>query len=266
MDPKGASSQGPAAPTQRGNVNGHIVRIREDGDDAAALGFRWDIVLFGAQARKDGLVPDSTYTDDFYQRNVNLSGLTDANDLSKPDGCWFSRTTGILYIETDDNTFTDQTNAMLLACIPGTQGDGGPVSVENLAAGSPDPAARAAGGSVTTTTHVGRRQIEATLKRMLVGPRGAEITGLAETPDGRTLFVNVQHPGENTGRAGAVPASVALTPVTPNGPFESSFPGNFGYGPGGGTARPRSATIAITRADGGVIGWDPDKPDPGGRT
>ena len=78
VDPKAATSQGPASPTQRGNVNGHIVRIREDGDDPAALSFRWDIFLFGAQARKDASVPDSTYTDDFYQRNVNLSGLTDA--------------------------------------------------------------------------------------------------------------------------------------------------------------------------------------------
>jgi secreted PhoX family phosphatase len=265
VDPKGATSQGPASPTQRGNVNGHIVRIREDGDDAAALSFRWDIFLFGAQARKDASVPDSTYTDAFYQANVNLSGLTDANDLSKPDGCWFSKTTGILYIQTDDNTFTDQTNAMLLACIPGTLGDGGPVEIENLASGSPDAAVRAAGGSVKVTAPVGRRQTEATLKRLLVGPRGAEITGLTETPDGRTLFVNIQHPGENTGRGGAVPASVALTPATPNGPFESNFPGNLGYGPGGAAARPRSATIAITRADGGVIGWDPDKPNQGGR-
>jgi secreted PhoX family phosphatase len=265
VDPKAATSQGAAAPNQRGNVNGHIVRIREDGDDAAALSFRWDIFLFGAQAHKDAGIPDSTYTDAFYQANVNLSGLSDANDLSKPDGCWFSKTTGILYIQTDDNTFTDQTNAQLLACIPGTLGDGGPVVIENLASGSPDAAVRSAGGSVKQATQMGRRLSDATFKRMLVGPRGAEITGLTETPDGRTLFVNVQHPGENTGRSGAVPASVALTPATPSGPFESNFPGNLGYGPGGMTARPRSATIAISRKDGGVIGFDPDKPNKGGR-
>jgi secreted PhoX family phosphatase len=265
FDTKAATSQGGAVAAQRGNVNGHIVRIREDGDDAAALTFRWDIFLFGAQAHKDAGIPDSTYTDAFYQANVNLSGLSDANDLSKPDGCWFSRTTGILYIQTDDNTFTDQTNAQLLACIPGTLGDGGPVEIENLAGGSPDAAVRAAGGSVKQTTQMGRRMSEATFKRLLVGPRGAEITGLTETPDGRTLFINVQHPGENTGRSGAVPASTALTPATPNGPFESNFPGNLGYGPGGANARPRSATIAITRVDGGVIGWDPDKPNQAGR-
>jgi secreted PhoX family phosphatase len=119
---------------------------------------------------------------------------------------------------------------------------------------------RAAGIDVTQRTFVGRRMTDATLKRLFVGPLGAEITGLTETPDGKALFINVQHPGENTGRAGAVPSSVAITPATPNGPFESNWPGNMGYGPGGATARPRSATVVITRVDGGVIGWDPTKP------
>ncbi len=250
-DTKGATSQGAAVANQRGNVNGHIVRIREDGDDAGALSFRWDIFLFGAQASADTPAEEANY-----QANVNLSGLTDANDLSKPDGCWFSAVTGILYIETDDNTFTDRSNAMLLAAIPGRYGDGAPVDVVNLPSGSPNQTVTQ---PVTVRTYAGRRMTEATLKRLLVAPRGAEITGLTETPDGKALFVNVQHPGENTGRAGAVPSSVALTPATPNGPFESNWPGNAGYGPGGASARPRSATVVIRRVDGGVIGYDPSK-------
>ena len=60
------------------------------------------------------------------------------NDLSKPDGCWFSEASGILWIQTDDNTFTDQSNAMMLAAIPGVTGDGGPRTVVNLPCGSPD--------------------------------------------------------------------------------------------------------------------------------
>ncbi len=32
------------------------------------------------------------------------------------------------------------------------------------------------------------------LKRFMVGPHGAELTGARFTPDGRTMFVNVQHP------------------------------------------------------------------------
>ena len=255
FDTKGASSQGAASTAQRGNVNGHIVRIREDRDDPAALTFRWDIFLFGAQANADAGVDNANY-----QANVNLSGLTTANELSKPDGCWFSPTTGILYIQTDDNTMTDRCNAMLLAALPGRLGDGGPVDVVNKAAGSPDSAVRTAGTDVTQRTFAGRKMSEFTLKRMFVAPMGAEITGLTETPDGRALFINVQHPGENTGRSGAVPSTVAITPTTLTGPWESNFPGNTGYGPGGATARPRSATVVITRLDGGVIGFDPTKP------
>ena len=39
---------------------------------------------------------------------------------------------------------------------------------------------------------------EANLRRFLVGPKGCEITGITITPDMRTLFINIQHPGENT--------------------------------------------------------------------
>jgi len=260
-DTKAATSQGPAA-VQRGNVNGHVVRIRETADDPGALTFTWDIFLFGAQAAAD--VGANNLPNDFYQANVNLSGLSPLNDLSKPDGCWFSPTTGILYIQTDDNTFTDQTNAQLLAAIPGRVGDGGEVDIVNAASGSPDAGVRASGAEKVVRTYAGKPLTEATFKRILTGPLGAEITGLTETPDGKVLFVNVQHPGENTGRTGAVPASVALTPGTLNGPFESNWPGNGvgdapAYGPGGQTARPRSATLMITRKDGGMIGFDPSK-------
>ena len=36
--------------------------------------------------------------------------------------------------------------------------------------------------------------------------------------------------------------------------YTSHWPGNAGYGAGGANARPRSATIVITKTDGGVIG------------
>jgi len=55
------------------------------------------------------------------------------------------------------------------------------------------------------------------------------------------LFVNIQHPGENT------PALGNAAQYT----LESTWPGNVGYGPVG---RPRSATLVITRNDGGLIG------------
>ena len=240
LDSKGVSSQNAAAiPAQRGNVNGHIVRIREDGDTAGATSFKWDIFLFGAQA-----VADAGMDNVNWQKNVNLSGLSPLNDLSKPDGCWFAPSSGILWIQTDDNTFTDQTNCMLLAAVPGNYGDGGPVTVVNKADGSPN---RAMTEDKSVNTFMGRKMTDVTFRRFLTAPVGAEVTGLTESPDGKALFVNIQHPGENTTNA------QFTTKI-----FESNWPGNgmgtAAYGPGGASARPRSATIVITKNDGGVIG------------
>jgi len=87
---------------------------------------------------------------------------------------------------------------------------------------------------------------ESRLRRFMLAPKGAEVTGLTETADGKTLFVNIQHPGELTPKLG----------TAANFTFESQWPGNGGglpaaYGPAG---RPRSATLMITKNDGGKIG------------
>ncbi|MCU0802410.1 MAG: PhoX family phosphatase [Rhodobacteraceae bacterium] len=74
------------------------------------------------------------------------------------------------------------------------------------------------------------------IRRFLTGPWGQEITGVVTTPDGTTMFVNVQHPG---GHATA----------------EDFAAGNFGSGfPDYNGTVPRSATLVIARTDGGVIG------------
>jgi secreted PhoX family phosphatase len=215
--------------TQRGNNNGHIIRWLPAGGDHTATTFNWDIYLFASQAAADAPAADADY-----QANVNLSGLTAANDLSSPDGLWFSTATpGLLWIQTDDGAFTDVTNCMMLAAIPGQVNDGANVTIANKSV------PQGTGGAtvdVNVTTRMGRKQTEATLRRFLVGPKGCEITGIAETADGRALFVNIQHPGENT-----TAAQLA------SGAFESTWPQ-------GGTARPRSATVVITRNDGGRIG------------
>ena len=69
------------------------------------------------------------------------------------------------------------------------------------------------------------------IKRFLVGPVQCEVTGVVTTPDGKTMFVNIQHPGD------------------------TSTPGNFtSHWPDGGSSRPRSSTVVITKDDGGLIG------------
>jgi len=201
-----------------GNPNGHIIRFKEAGHKASARTFAWDIFLFGAEE-------DSG--------DANLSGLTAKNSFSSPDGLWFSKATGICWIQTDDGAFTDETNCMMLAAIPGQVGDGGKVTVKNkMVLGGAEQTG-------TQETFVGAALGETKLRRFLVAPAGAEVTGITETADGRTLFVNIQHPGELSKplSSGAAPQSV--------------WPGNQGYGVAG---RPRSATIVITRKDGGLIG------------
>jgi secreted PhoX family phosphatase len=74
------------------------------------------------------------------------------------------------------------------------------------------------------------------IRRFLTGPVGQEITGVVTTPDQTTMFVNVQHPGATTAAAEFAAGALAS------------------HWPDGDSAVPRSATVAITRTDGGKIG------------
>ncbi|MGB7317221.1 MAG: PhoX family phosphatase [Planktotalea sp.] len=64
------------------------------------------------------------------------------------------------------------------------------------------------------------------IRRFMVGPKECEVTGMCWSPDRRTMFVGIQHPGEKSG---------------------SHFPH-------GGDTLPRSGVFAISRKDGAVIG------------
>ena len=210
--------RGTSTTAQQGNVNGHILRLKEGTAGSTATTFTWDVYLFGAEAGAGA--------------SVNLSGLTTDQDFSSPDGLKFSTATGICWIQTDDGAYTDVTNCMMLAALPGQVGDGAKKTLGYT---------RSNGSALAVDTYVGKAPSADTLKRFLVGPVGSEITGIAETPDGKALFVNIQHPGENTAMANlADPAK-----------YTSQWPGNAGYGAG---KRPRSATIVITKNDGGRIG------------
>ena len=205
-----------AANPRKGNTNGHIIRWKENGGQAGTS-FEWDVYLFGA--REDG------------SQSENLSGLTAVNDFSSPDGLYFDQrngqTDGLLWIQTDDGAYTDVTNCMMLAALPGHVGDGGKIKTRE-----------------GQETIMGAKPTDANVRRFLVGPFDCEITGVVVTPDGKTLFFNVQHPGED---------KADFTTNT----FTSHWPGNQAPASDAlhhGHKRPRSATVVVTRTDGGTIG------------
>ena len=180
------------------NSDGHIIRLREDGDNPAATSFVWDLFLFGAAAADNP--------------STNISGLTADNEFTDCDGLYFAQS-GLLWIQTDGGQ--PNGNNQMLASIPGVVGDGGITSSNNAA----------------------------NLRRFLVGPVDCEITGVTETPDGQTLFINIQHPGNSAS---------STDPST----FTSGWPNDSGDAAQLGEAgnRPRSATVMITRNDGGTVG------------
>jgi secreted PhoX family phosphatase len=76
------------------------------------------------------------------------------------------------------------------------------------------------------------------VRRFLVGPMNAEVCGAAFTPDGQTLFVNIQHPGE-----------------APGDRNDAAQPRRFSNWPDQrADGRPRSATVAVHRVGGGIVG------------
>lgn len=75
-------------------------------------------------------------------------------------------------------------------------------------------------------------------RRFLVGPNICEVTGVFVTPDERTMFVGIQHPGE-----------------APTGANDPANPKRYSSWPDGDAGeRPRSATLVVTKDDGGPIG------------
>jgi hypothetical protein len=132
---------------------------------------------------------------------ADAKGNVRGDGFGSPDGLWCD-TRGVLWVQTDISTsalgkgdYQGMSNNMMLAA--------------DVATGE--------------------------VRRFLVGPRGCEITGCIATPDLRSMFINIQHPGET--------ASERSNPDAPS--LISSWPDQ---------ARPRSATVVITKLDGGVIG------------
>ncbi|MFC3616442.1 PhoX family protein [Lutimaribacter marinistellae] len=133
------------------------------------------------------LAGNPTVHSDAYAGSDNI---TEANMFNSPDGLAFD-SNGLLWIQTDGNY--------------GNDGDFAGHGNNQMLAGDP---------------------VTGEVRRFLTGPKECEVTGLTWSPDRRTMFVGIQHPGEK----------------------------GDSHWPEGGSSVPRSAIIAVTREDGGLVG------------
>ncbi len=205
------------------NDYGHIIRWRDgswaDGRvDVTATTFTWDIFVQcgDKQVWSTSKTLGSSYdkanfigvdpADPQLGKKVYVGNIV-GDDYGAPDGLWFDKD-GRLWIQTDQ------------------QGDakGDWVNI---------------GGNVMMCADPSTGET----RRFLTSPPNCEVTGVVTTPDGKTMFVGIQHPGEDWEAS-----------HTEN----SAWPDNGANGPttftGSKVAKPRSAVVVITKNDGGVIG------------
>jgi secreted PhoX family phosphatase len=192
-----------AANPRPDNDFGHIIRWREHHDDVGATTFDWDIYVQCGDKASTKTLGGSYDPAGHDGYKGNIVG----DDYGAPDGLWFDKD-GRLWIQTDQvgNATGDWVNigSNVMMCANPKTGE---------------------------------------TRRFLTSPRNCEVTGVISTPDGRTMFVGIQHPGEDW-----------RTSFTEN----STWPDSGVNGPTrhsrAGARKPRSGIVVITKNDGGVIG------------
>ena len=237
--PDGTTAAGSARPPvdvanpRPDNDYGHIIRWREDGNVVTATAFEWDIfTLAGDTLNTKTLAANYLKTnfigvdtsDPQFNRKIYAGNIVDSPDGSAdfgaPDGLWFDQF-GRLWVQTDQ------------------QGDGGG-DFTNI------------GSNVMVCVDPNTREA----RRFLTSPPNCEVTGVINTPDGRTMFVGIQHPGEDS--TAANPTQFSNWPQSQFAVNSAGEPlardASSNPLPVGANVRPRSSVLVITREDGGVIG------------
>ena len=144
------------------NAAGHILEIAEQGADAAATAFRWEVFLLAGAPTTEGLLAalPAHHTSSLAADVTYFGGAAETNELSafaNPDNLGFDGD-GNLWIVTDGTQ-------------PGDNNDG---------------------CFVCPTEGPDRGRV----RQFMSGPVGAEVCGCTFTADGGTLFLTLQHPGE----------------------------------------------------------------------
>ena len=196
---EGERAVNPRFDATAGNRYGHIIELDEKHGIQSGMQFNWNVFLLAGDPGGGKQVAALKDITSF--KDTYFAGYTgQVSPIGAPDNIAFSPD-GLLWIATDGAPATIGYNDAL-HCVPTT----GPL----------------------------RGQV----KQFLSVPAGAETCGPEFTPDQRTLFVAVQHPGEDG-------ANRVVGDPTTNA--QSSWPD------GAGTV-PRPATIAIRHKDGKTIG------------
>jgi secreted PhoX family phosphatase len=181
------------------NSFGHILEITEEDQDAAAIRFRWGVFLLAGDPRSPGgrLLTDAAELRAGGLRHADtyFAGYGDARELAPigcPDNLGFDPA-GNLWIVTDGDQPRGGNNGAYAVPVEGPE--------------------------------------RGHLRQFMSAPRGAEVCGCEFTPNGETLFLSVQHPGEGS------------TLEQPSSDW-----------PDGGGRPPRPSVIAVRRDGGGQVG------------
>ena len=188
---------GPNAANPRAdNRSGHIIEIAEAGDDARATRFQWNVFLLAGDPNAGRYLVD---TRDLAAgvpgpNDTYFGGYPRAAELSEvhcPDNLGIDPQ-GRLWIVTDSDSRNQPNNGCFVMETRGPQ--------------------------------------RGLLKQLASGPLGCEICGCEFTPDGRTMFLSIQHPGEGG----------SLNKPRSHWPDGAGLPA-------------RAAMVAVEREDGGPV-------------
>jgi len=151
-----------AANPRPDNRSGHIIEIHEAGDDATATSFEWNVFLLAGNPAEGRFIVDAA--------ELTPGTLTGQDTYY----AGYANRTGLSEVHCPDNLGIDPSGRLWIVSDSDNQGN-------------PN------NGCFVVPTEGPER---GRLRQLASGPVGCEVCGCEFTPDGRTLFLTIQHPGE----------------------------------------------------------------------
>ena len=185
-----------AANPRPDNLSGHIIEIHESGDDATATKFEWNVFLLAGNPAAGRFIVDAAdlAPGKLSGQDTYYAGYAKREEVSElhcPDNLGIDPS-GRLWVVTDSDHRGHPNNGCYVVPTEGPE--------------------------------------RGRLRQLASGPVGCEVCGCEFTPDGRTLFLSIQHPGEGG----------TLDKPRSNWPDGNGLPA-------------RASLVAIEREDGGAV-------------